>query len=59
MPRASHWLVCRRYLSAESMAPLDAVQDEDYDREKNNREEVMALNAGRAMSLTDELALHH
>ena len=39
------WLVCRRYLSAESMAPLDAVQDEDYDREKNNREEVMALNA--------------
>ena len=39
------WLVCRRYVSAESMALLDAVQDEDYDREKNEGEEVMALNA--------------
>ena len=38
------WLVCRRYLSAESMALLDAVQDEDQ-REGENREEVIELNA--------------
>ena len=39
------WLVCRRYLSAESMALLDAVQGEDTDREEINGEEVVALNA--------------
>jgi len=38
------WLVCRRYLSAESMALLDAVQDEGQ-REGENREEVIELNA--------------
>ena len=38
------WLVCRRYLSAESMALLDPAQDEDNEGEKNN-EEVIELNA--------------
>ena len=39
------WLVCRRYLSAESMALLDAAQEEDDDREESDREEVIELNA--------------
>jgi len=39
------WLVCRRYLSAESMALLDAANGQDDETEKNDREEVMALNA--------------
>jgi putative transposase len=39
------WLVCRRYVSIESMALLDAVQDEDDHIDKNNREEVVELNA--------------
>jgi transposase-like protein len=38
------WLVCRRYLSAESMALLDAVQDEDELTHKEN-EEVIELSA--------------
>ncbi len=38
------WLVCRRYLSAESMALIDATQDEDTETEID-REEVIALNA--------------
>ena len=38
------WLVCRRYLSIESMALLDPAQDEDNEGEKNN-EEVIELNA--------------
>jgi len=39
------WLVCRRYLSIESMALLDAVQDEDDHNDKEKGEEVVALNA--------------
>ena len=39
------WLVCRRYLSAESMALLDAVQDEDDHNDKEKGEEVVAFNA--------------
>ena len=38
------WLVCRRYVSIESMALLDAAQDQDDEGEKNN-EEVIELNA--------------
>jgi transposase-like protein len=38
------WLVCRRYLSAESMALLDAVQDEATETEKDGKE-VIELNA--------------
>ena len=38
------WLVCRRYLSAESMALIDAGHDEDTETEKD-REEVITLNA--------------
>jgi transposase-like protein len=38
------WLVCRRYLSAESMALLDAVQAQDPETE-TDREEVITLNA--------------
>ncbi len=38
------WLVCRRYLSAESMALVDAEQDEDTETE-TDREEVIELNA--------------
>jgi putative transposase len=38
------WLVCRRYLSAESMALIDASQDEDTETEID-REEVIELNA--------------
>jgi putative transposase len=38
------WLVCRRYLSAESMALIDAGNDEDTETEKD-REEVITLNA--------------
>jgi hypothetical protein len=38
------WLISRRYVSIESMALLDAVQDENDDREKN-KEEVIELNA--------------
>ena len=39
------WLVCRRYLSAESMALLDAANGRDDETENNEREEVMELNA--------------
>ena len=39
------WLVCRRYLSAESMALLDAVQDEDDHNHKEKGEEVVELTA--------------
>src|SRR5206468_7241827 len=39
------WLVCRRYVSIESMALLDAVQDEDDHNDKEKGEEVVALNA--------------
>jgi putative transposase len=39
------WLVCRRYLSAESMTLLDATQDEDDHTHKEKGEEVVELNA--------------
>ncbi|MGH9300240.1 MAG: IS256 family transposase [Acidimicrobiales bacterium] len=40
------WLVCRRYLSAESMAQLDAAKDEDDLPHKDGKqEEVVELNA--------------
>jgi transposase-like protein len=38
------WLVCRRYLTAESMALLDAVQEQDTETE-TDREEMIELNA--------------
>jgi putative transposase len=38
------WLVCRRYLSAESMALIDASQDEDIETDTDG-EEVITLNA--------------
>jgi transposase-like protein len=38
------WLVCRRYLSAESMSQLDAPPDGNQ-RESENNEEVTELNA--------------
>ena len=38
------WLVCRRYVSIESMALLDAAADESQ-REGEEREEVIELNA--------------
>lgn len=39
------WLVCRRYLSAESMALLDAVKVEDPHIQEGKGEEVIELNA--------------
>ena len=39
------WLVCRRYLSAESMSLLDAVKPEDPDGHEEKEEEVVKLNA--------------
>jgi putative transposase len=39
------WLVCRRYLSAESMALLDAVKVEDHPTHQEKGEEVVELNA--------------
>jgi putative transposase len=39
------WLVCRRYLSAESMALLDAVKAEDPHTHETKGEEVIELNA--------------
>jgi len=39
------WLVCRRYLSAESMALLDAVKVEDPNTHQEKAEEVVELNA--------------
>jgi transposase-like protein len=38
------WLVCRRYLSAESMNLLDDVQDQ-AEQTPNEKEEVIELNA--------------
>jgi transposase-like protein len=38
------WLVCRRYLSAESMALLDPVKPQDPDRQDEKEEEVVKLN---------------
>jgi putative transposase len=38
------WLVCRRYLSAESMALLDATLEQDTETETDG-EEVIELNA--------------
>jgi putative transposase len=38
------WLVCRRYLSAESIALLDPVQDEEDHTHELNREEVIELS---------------
>ncbi len=38
------WLVCRRYLSVESMGLLNAVQEQD-EHTHNNKEEVPTLNA--------------
>jgi hypothetical protein len=39
------WLVCRRYLSAESMSLLDAVRVEDPHIHQEKGEEVVKLNA--------------
>jgi transposase-like protein len=39
------WLVCRRYLSAESMALLNAVKTQDPDSQEEKGEEVVKLNA--------------
>jgi len=39
------WLVCRRYLSAESMALLDAANGEDDHNHQEQGEEVVTLNA--------------
>jgi putative transposase len=39
------WLISRRYLSAESMTPLYAAQDENDHTHTQNREEVVELNA--------------
>ncbi len=39
------WLVCRRYLSAESMALLGAVKTQDPDGQEEKGEEVVKLNA--------------
>lgn len=41
----------RRDLSIESMALLDAAQRDDDDREKNNGDEVLELNAARVRAL--------
>jgi putative transposase len=38
------WLVCKRYLSAESIALLHAEKNEDPDTHKEQREEVAELN---------------
>jgi putative transposase len=38
------WLVCRRYLSAENLALLDAIQDQDTRPTEKNKE-VIQLNA--------------
>jgi putative transposase len=38
------WLISRRYLSAESMTPLDAAQDQNTSESKNDKE-VIKLNA--------------
>jgi hypothetical protein len=42
------WLVCRRYRSAESMALLDAAQDEDEHTHKKTDEEVVELASSRS-----------
>jgi putative transposase len=39
------WLISRRYLSAESMTPLNATQDENDHTHTKNSEEVVELNA--------------
>jgi putative transposase len=39
------WLVCRRYLSAESMALLDAIQDQDEHTHEETDKEMVELNA--------------
>ena len=39
------WLVCRRYLSAESMALLNAVKTEETHTHQEKKEEVAKLNA--------------
>jgi putative transposase len=39
------WLVCRRYLSAESINQLDAVKDQDDPLHKEEAEEVIELSA--------------
>jgi transposase-like protein len=39
------WLVCRRYLSAEGMALLDAVKTGDPHTHQENGDEVIELNA--------------
>lgn len=39
------WLVCRRYLSAESINQLDAVKDQDDPLHKEEAEEVVKLSA--------------
>jgi transposase-like protein len=39
------WLISRRYLSIESMAILDAAQDQDDHTDKKEKEEVIELNA--------------
>jgi transposase-like protein len=39
------WLISRRYLTIESMAILDAANEEDDHTDKNKRKEVVELNA--------------
>jgi transposase-like protein len=39
------WLVCRRYLSVESMALLDETPDQEDDHHQEQEEEVIELNA--------------
>jgi putative transposase len=39
------WLISRRYLTIESMAILDAAQDQDSHTDNNQGEEVIALSA--------------
>ena len=39
------WLISRRYLTIESMAILDAANEQDDHTDKNERKEVVELNA--------------
>jgi hypothetical protein len=45
MEQNDEWLVCRRYLSAESMALLDAGQEQNEHIHDEEEEEVITLNA--------------
>jgi hypothetical protein len=39
------WSISQRYLTIESMAMLDAAQDQDSHTDNNKAEEVIALSA--------------